>query len=179
MISGTHGSAGKFGYQGATFKTSQWSTCHRHPDNKHKYDDFQKTKEWIEAFYLQHNALPCYMLEHVQTDHALVELCKRLGANCCYEPRSDLFRVLLGIPTTKTLSDAQMISNALDRAIYLGDVTKVRQLIAQDHVVQSIRRYDDELIVRNFLQFEFLSHHILKNSCILPCLMNTIVSYIS
>ncbi len=79
-------------------------------------------------------------------DHALVELCKGFGVNCCCEPHSDLFRVLLGIPT-KTLGDAQMISNALDRMIYLGNMANVRQLIAQDRVVRSIRRYDDEPIV--------------------------------
>lgn len=173
------------GPQGNQGKESCWNlpTCSLHVDNKFHYfvdwHELTQNVETLEMYALQHRArLPCFVLDHVGSDKAMIACCIFFGATCCGKNRSNLARLLLRVPLISKREFGGKIDNIFDRSIQFGFDQKVKFLIQNELAFSdNITQYDFDPVVQDFLQ-RMMMYHRLSHSTLITCLIDIINDYL-
>ena len=123
-----------------------------------------------ECYDTHGNSLPCFVLDYVGNNREKIEYCKQLGATCCHPNRSNLARVLLGIPI---ITYNRFRTHLFDREIQLGNIERVKFMIWGEFKLENADQYDEDLIVTDFLRNEMLHYH-LSYTTLIDCVINII-----
>lgn len=128
-----------------------------------------------ECYDTHGNSLPCFVLDYVGNNREKIEYCKQLGATCCHPNRSNLARVLLGIPI---ITYNRFRTHLFDREIQLGNIDRVKFMIWGEFKLENADQYDEDLIITDFLRNEMLHYH-LSYTTLIDCVINVICNYLS
>jgi len=119
-------------------------------------------KQAMEKCLQDFGTLPCFLLDQIGTDKDLIALCKKYGITCCKQERSNLSRMLLGLPLVDKSNE--YIKNIFDRNVQLGRKDKVRYLIQKNRCrSDNIAMYDNDKILQFYLISELFKCRILRH----------------